>query len=135
MESPGIPGRFTSTAELIDKLTADKEARWAEYSKGKPISPRQVSRLLGSFGIVSSSIRLDDDKTPKGFKLESCQDAFTRYIPGSNPPQRHKPIQARVVALWRIEVVYWRMRRSCNGRARPPRKNHSGRTDRGSGRR
>src|ERR1043166_5680859 len=110
MESPGIPGRFTSTAELIDKLTADKEARWAEYSKGKPISPRQVSRLLGSFGIVSSSIRLDDDKTPKGFKLESCQDAFTRYIPGSNPPQRHKSIQARFVAdcVSATEGALWR---------------------------
>jgi hypothetical protein len=35
-----------SSAELVSKLTEDETGRWAEYSKDKPLTQRQLARLL-----------------------------------------------------------------------------------------
>jgi len=40
-----------SAADLAERLGADVESPWATYARGKPISPEQVGRLLGRFGI------------------------------------------------------------------------------------
>lgn len=80
------------TADLITELCVDPEAPWSTYNKGKPITPRQVSRLLKTYGITSKTIRLHTE-TPKGFELSQFEDAFTRYLaaPENLPPQHNKP--------------------------------------------
>ena len=70
-----------SSAQLIDSLTRDPESRWTEFDHGKKITQRQLARLLRSFNIVSASMRLPDGSTPKGYKREAFEDAFTRYLP------------------------------------------------------
>ncbi|MBL0351595.1 MAG: DUF3631 domain-containing protein [Dechloromonas sp.] len=68
-----------SSADLVAALIADSEAPWATYNRGKPISSRQLSQLLGAYGIHSKTVRFGSS-TPKGFEFAQLQDAFTRYL-------------------------------------------------------
>lgn len=73
-----------STADLIDELIVDDMKPWATYSKGKPMTPRQLARRLGEYGIKPQTIRMAG-RTPKGFMRDSFDDAFERYIPSADP--------------------------------------------------
>jgi putative DNA primase/helicase len=77
---------------LIGKLTENEERPWAAFGKGgKPITERQLARLLRPLGIISGTIRIGD-ATPKGYQLSHFRDAFLAYIPPSPPseaPHRH----------------------------------------------
>lgn len=77
------------SSELADKLVAMEHRPWPEWSKGKPISPRQIARILSAFSISPASIRTNTG-TPKGYRKEQFEDDFARYLP-SNPPHRHNP--------------------------------------------
>ena len=92
-----LAGRsHVGSAELIQVLTADNEARWCEFSHGKPVSARQLAKLLRPFGIVSGTVRFGTE-TAKGYSVEGFTDAFARYLPPSDPSHRHKQAPARVV--------------------------------------
>jgi putative DNA primase/helicase len=86
------------SAELVDALVEDKAGRWAEFSHGRPLTQRQLARLLRPFGIVPGTVRLGEGSTPKGYRFEAFADAFARYLPPFDPPHRHIPASARVVA-------------------------------------
>lgn len=72
-----------STADLIKALCDDDEKSWATYNRGKPITPRQLSKHLSEYDIASKNVRIGYD-TPKGFDRAQFEDAFTRYL--SSPP-------------------------------------------------
>ena len=68
---------FTRT--LIAKLVDEEERPWAAYGRaGVPITDRQVAKLLGSFGIISTSVRIGE-ATAKGYRRADFADAWTRY--------------------------------------------------------
>ena len=73
-----------STAGLIEALCDDDEKAWATHNRGKPVSPRQIAKRLGDFGIKSKNIRIGND-VAKGFDLDQFQEAFARYL--STPPE------------------------------------------------
>jgi putative DNA primase/helicase len=100
-----------SSAELVEALAADKEWRWSEFSRGRPLNQRQLARMLRAFRLVSSTVRLDDGSTPKGYKVKAFAEPFRRYLPPFEAPHRHMQGLARVVAdpasateedLWRF---------------------------------
>jgi putative DNA primase/helicase len=68
-----------STAQLIEGLCSDDERPWATYNRGKPISPRQVSKRLGEYGISSTTIRVGLEVF-KGFRRVMFEEAFSRYL-------------------------------------------------------
>jgi putative DNA primase/helicase len=55
-----------ASADLAEYLRAKAESRWAEWSHGKPIPPRQVARLLAPIKIKPSSVRVGTE-TPRGY--------------------------------------------------------------------
>lgn len=69
-----------STEDLIKALCANEEEPWKTYSKGFPITPRQLANKLKAYGIHSKSIRIGDT-TAKGYEKDKFADAFSRYIP------------------------------------------------------
>lgn len=82
------------TKELIELLTADEEKGWATYNFGKPLTPRQLAKLLDPYGIHSKTVRIHDKFTPKGYDRDQFVDAFARYLPAEGklpqrPPQRN----------------------------------------------
>jgi putative DNA primase/helicase len=72
-----------TTAELIRLLCVDEEKPWATFHRGQAITPRQVSRRLKEYGIMSHTIRIGSE-TAKGYTREQCHEAFSRYL--STPP-------------------------------------------------
>ena len=80
-----------STAQLIDALCSEDERPWATYNRGKPISPRQVSKRLGEYGISSTTIRAGTEVF-KGFRRGMFDEAFSRYLV-STPIPSVTPLQ------------------------------------------
>lgn len=67
------------TADLIAALVEDDEAAWPTWNKGKPLSPRQLNRMLAAYGIRSKNVRIGYEQA-KGFESEQFADAFARYL-------------------------------------------------------
>ena len=88
-----------STAELIKGLIADAEKPWATFSKGFPITPRQIANILKGYGIQSKTIRIGYGETPKGYEKNQFNEAFLRYIPSSPEIIRHTPQMSTGEAL------------------------------------
>ena len=76
------------TVDLILALEKEVESPWATYNRGKPITPRQLSKLLAAYGIHSKTVRMRG-ATPKGFDEAQFTDAFERYLTTTSdlPPQ------------------------------------------------
>jgi len=70
-----------ASANVVSALHQLEERPWSEWGRqAKPITTRQVARLLAPFGITSKNIRIGAD-TPKGYEREDFVDAWTRYVP------------------------------------------------------
>jgi putative DNA primase/helicase len=69
-----------STKDLITGLMADDEKPWVAYNHGKPITARQLAKLLSGYGIKSKTVRFGNS-TPKGYEAAQFADAFVRYLP------------------------------------------------------
>jgi putative DNA primase/helicase len=78
-----------SSAALVEKLVDIETRPWGEWSRGKPITVRQLARLLAPFGVGPAKIRTGTT-TLQGYRLESFDDAFARY-PLKEPEHRHNP--------------------------------------------
>lgn len=82
--------RKISTADLIKALCKDDESPWVTYSFGKPITPRQLAKLLTPYGIKSKAVRLGHSNTPKGYDADQFSDVFARYLPQKLLQQRNE---------------------------------------------
>lgn len=71
-----------ASADLAKKLVEIEERPWPEWAHGKPITTRQIARLLKPFGVKPGVFR-GGFQTHRGYVLESFNDAFSRYIPDS----------------------------------------------------
>jgi putative DNA primase/helicase len=78
------------SADLVESLTADPERPWAEYNRGKPITQRQLARLLGGFHIISTNVRLLGQQG-KGYRRSDFEGVWEAYCPGQNPSSRSDP--------------------------------------------
>jgi putative DNA primase/helicase len=68
---------FSST--LVDKLTADPEAPWATYNRGKELTQKQLANRLKDYRIVSETVWIAG-KSAKGYKRSAFEDAWLRYL-------------------------------------------------------
>ena len=82
-------GKITSS-DLAESLGRMETRPWPEW-KGKPITTRQVAKLLEPFAVSPSTIRIEGT-TAKGYRTEQFEDAFTRYLPEC-PSQRHNHLE------------------------------------------
>lgn len=69
-----------SSVELAETLEKMEERPWGEWGRSaKPITPRQIARLLKDFGIKPGSHR-SGNTVFKGYLLDDLKDAFGRYL-------------------------------------------------------
>jgi putative DNA primase/helicase len=73
-------GKNITTTELLNQLCNDDEAPWATYNRGHPLSPRQLAKRLGSFGLKPRTIR-DGLVNAKGYVKSAFDEVFSRYLP------------------------------------------------------
>jgi hypothetical protein len=74
-----------TTVDLIEKLKLIETSPWADWSKGKGLTPHQLSRKLNQFGIGPRAMRIEG-KPAKGYSREAMADAWERYL-SSRPSQ------------------------------------------------
>ena len=65
-----------------------EERPWPEWRNGRPITQRQLARLLEPFGIKPKTIWIDD-RSAKGYDIKWFEDVFARYLgfPSVNPSE------------------------------------------------
>jgi len=71
------------TKEIQESLISMEERSWSEWRKGKGLSPRNISMLLGAFDIHSKDVRISKI-VKKGYLLEDFKDSLARYTPQLN---------------------------------------------------
>jgi putative DNA primase/helicase len=77
------------STEIVAALHKLEERPWSEWGRQeKPITARQIARLLAPFDIKPKSIRIGPD-TPKGYEQNDFVDAWARYLSlrSATPPQ------------------------------------------------
>jgi putative DNA primase/helicase len=75
-----------SSQDLVDELTADPAAEWAEWHRGEPITQRQLAILLKPFRIFPEQVWIEKRQV-RGYKRSAFEDAWERYI-GMSPPEK-----------------------------------------------
>jgi putative DNA primase/helicase len=75
-----------TTKTFIRWLCVDEEKPWATYDKGRPITDRQLAKLLKRFEIISETVHPHEtgEAKAKGYKRDRFTDAFDRYLSGAN---------------------------------------------------
>jgi putative DNA primase/helicase len=83
------------SADLVAKLAADPERPWAEYNRGKPITQRQLAKLLGGFRIISDTVHPPSLPQGKGYQRAHFEWAWEAYCSGQDTPSGQRgPSQA-----------------------------------------
>jgi putative DNA primase/helicase len=72
-----------SSVDLCDRLAALQDRPWAEWRRGKPLTPAQLARLLKPFGVSSRNLKQPDGSVLKGYEAADFNDTFNRYLPFS----------------------------------------------------
>lgn len=77
-----------ASRQIAEKLAEREDRPWPELRGGRPITPRQVARILQRFGVRPGTVRISGE-TVKGYLREGFADAFERYLPAdqSHPSQ------------------------------------------------
>jgi hypothetical protein len=73
------------SADLVSALVADPERPWADWSRGKPLTQKQLGGLLRPFGIISETVSIAGQKDAKGYKRPRFADVWASYCPGQSP--------------------------------------------------
>jgi len=74
-----------ATEDLLAALVSDEERPWPTYSRGKPLTARNLAKLLGEYGIASSNQWFGRHCVKKGFTRAQFDEAFARYLPADAP--------------------------------------------------
>ena len=82
--------------DLAAQLCEIEGRLWAEWHKGKGLSPNVLAQQLKKFSIHPQGIRVGD-KTPKGYRRAAFEDDWSRYCPlpptqSATPPQPASPL-------------------------------------------
>jgi len=86
-----------SSEKICEALGKMEDRPWPEWKKGKPITQRQLAKLLSGFEVSPKTIRISEDETPKGYLKNDLIESFTCYL----PPQSATPPQATPSAALR----------------------------------
>lgn len=78
-----------ASADIVAALTLREDRPWPEWYHGRPLTVRQLAKLLGRFG-VSPKVQRLGEATARGYQVEQFGDAFARYLP-SDPLQALQP--------------------------------------------
>ena len=70
---------YLTSKTIIERLTADPEKPWAEWSRDKPITEKGVAVLLHEYRIVSRAVGPKDARA-KGYRKADFEDAWQRYL-------------------------------------------------------
>jgi hypothetical protein len=74
-----------ASAEIVETLGKREDRPWSKWKDDKPITPRQLARLLEPFAVSPTTI-WNAGKAAKGYLLASFAPAFDSYVPAQGTP-------------------------------------------------
>ncbi len=80
------------SAQICQALTAMEGRPWAEYRRGRPMSPNQLARALRPFDVSPTTLQLTDGAKLKGYKADDFKESFGRYLP--HPDSNRRSVSA-----------------------------------------
>ena len=81
------------SADLVAKLIADPERPWVEWKRGRPLTQKQLGRLLKPFGICSETVHPPGLPHGRGYQRVRFEEVWEAYCPLVNtPPNPNPPI-------------------------------------------
>ena len=69
-----------ASADLVGVLTQREDRPWPEWKRGKPLSVRQLAKLLGRFGVQPTQLWIAGVNV-RGYERVAFEDAWARYLP------------------------------------------------------
>ena len=69
------------TVDILAEVIKREDRPWSEWRQGKPLTARQLARLVGRFGVPTNQTIRIGERHGKGYKREDFIDAFARYLP------------------------------------------------------
>jgi hypothetical protein len=88
-------GECVLSESIIQALIGLENRPWAEWKKGKPISPQGLASLLKPLEIEPQKWR-EGKETFRGYHLHQFTDAFSRYLPPVNSPQPPQALESAI---------------------------------------
>jgi len=80
-----------ASSVLIEQLVALEDRPWAEWSKGRPMSPAKLARMLAGYSVhPAGSIRVGA-KTARAYRRTAFVEAWDRYLADFKALQRDNP--------------------------------------------
>lgn len=79
-----------STSELLEKLKDIETSPWADWHRGKGLSPKGLSDLLKPYGIFPGQFREKGDRN-RGYRKADLEDAWSRYLPPLSVTSQNNP--------------------------------------------
>jgi Protein of unknown function (DUF3631) len=73
-----------ASADLVAALVANPEWPWAEWTRGRPLTQRQLARLLKPFFIIPQTVHIHGFKDAKGYSRIALAEAWAAYLPGQD---------------------------------------------------
>lgn len=73
-------GAYIPSTDLLQELNENEDMDWKRYNHGQPLTPRQLAKLLGPYGIKPKTVRMDRNNTPKGYEVAQMHAVFDRYL-------------------------------------------------------
>ncbi|MGH9475066.1 MAG: DUF3631 domain-containing protein [Terriglobales bacterium] len=97
-----------ASKELVAALAEREDRPWAEWGRGgKPITPPQLARRLGRFGIKPRNLR-DGGTVAKGYLTSDFDDSWACYLPPIKPlgeaPPPSLPVSSRYTATSGVNI-------------------------------
>jgi Protein of unknown function (DUF3631) len=74
---------FTET--ILERLHKIEESPWGDWY-GKPLTARNLAKLLRAYRVKSKNIRIGDEQA-KGYRREDLADSWHRYVPSVTASQ------------------------------------------------
>jgi Protein of unknown function (DUF3631) len=80
---PGADVMFTET--ILERLHKIEESPWEDWY-GKPLTARNLAKLLRAYKIKSKNVRIGEEQA-KGYRRDDLADPWHRYVPSVPPSQ------------------------------------------------
>lgn len=94
-ERRGADKLFSRT--IVEELVGMEERPWPEWKAGKPLTTRQLARLLKPFGIQPREVRIGTE-TSRGYRRAAFEEAFGRYLTDPIQNKRNSPLESETYA-------------------------------------
>lgn len=79
-----------SSEHIVSELEGMEDRPWPELKHGRPLTKRQLARLLDRFKVHPKQLRIGGSKC-RGYELGDLQDTFRRYLPSHEVVQGVQP--------------------------------------------